>query len=467
MLKKLLNYSITLYIFLLPWQVRFLFSEYSMQTPYYGGLSVYITDLLFLLVVGIWLFWFFKNRRLLQQKLKMKTKQQAIVLGLFLLFILYAFISAFWFPLDSFELALIKWLRLLQASVFVLIIATAPIKVRMIFIAFIASGLLQSLWGIQQFFLQEIPANTVLGVSAQNPADLGVSVIEYADQRWLRAYGGLPHPNILGAFLTLCALATSAWIFSVYKQVENLKNRWDSLTIKEVQPIRIQLIASLMAFCFIIIGLLFTFSRTAWLGFAIGWGILFFSLIYLAKTKYAKKLMILSGLKQVIAGILILFALTYLIGPLWTSRANDMSRLGQKSFSERAVLIDQANQIVDQAPLRGSGIGSYTIKLQELNLGTDIFAHQPVHNLWLLLWAELGWVGLMSFFGFIAFVYFAGVTIIKKKVDSLNGLMSISALLSIGVMVYFEHFWWTLLFGNLILALWLGIFLHMQLFERK
>lgn len=468
MINKLLKYSIPLYIFLLPWQARYLFFEYSLENPFYGGLSFYLTDILFCLIALIWLAWVWTKRKGMMARLSSLSKPVLALLILGVTFVVYAFISLYWFPFDSaaftgfwkpFEpVAFFKWIRLAQSFVFILILATAPIRTRSIFLAIIAAGILQGLWAIQQFFLQEIPANTYLGVAEQNPQNLGVSVIEFADQRWLRSYGGFPHPNILGAFLSIAALCASAWIFDIYKQMQKFAGRWNEVTVQELRPIRLQIIASLLAFCFLLLGLLFTFSRTAWLGFAIGWGVLFLSLLYLGKTKREKRRIIYVGFKQVIAGALLLGSLTYLIGPLWTMRANDTSRLGKQSMTERAYLVDQAEQVIAQSPARGSGIGSYIVKIRELAPDEPVFLYQPVHNTWLLLWAELGWIGLLPFLAFIAFVLSLLQRIGKKEDLSLNHLIIFSALSAFGVMLYFEHFWWTLLFGSLFASIWIGLF---------
>ena len=70
-----------------------------------------------------------------------------------------------------------------------------------------AGAFLQACLGIYQFFTQSSFACKWLGMASHNAQDLGVSVIEtLSGERWLRAYGGLDHPNIFGGFLCFSIL---------------------------------------------------------------------------------------------------------------------------------------------------------------------------------------------------------------------------------------------------------------------
>ena len=465
MLEKIIKLTTIFYIFLLPWQARYIFAEYSLSVPFYGGLAVYITDILFALLVILWIWWGITEKVFHKTwKRMMSTKANRIIILFSLFFLLFALASVIWSP--DMQLAFPKWIRVLQAGLLISILLTTSLKSRAIFLAVIGAGILQGLLAIDQFFAQEIIANTFLGVSGQNPQDLGVSVIEFGKERWLRSYGSLPHPNILGGFLAIAALCSSAWYFSVYEQMKEFVGKWDKVTIKQLKPIRLQIIASLSSFTIILIGMLLTFSRSAWLAFAIGWLALFLSLFFATKKKVIRILFLKAGSKLVITGVLIFAALNLLLGPLWTARLNDTSRLGMVSVTQRSDLINQAKILITESPALGLGIGSYLLRIQDLNPGRDIFFYQPVHNTWLLLWAELGIVGLSLFFLWIAFIFYWIQKLIKSKsIIKINEALVLSVLITIGIIAYFEHFWWTLLFGIMFLSIWLALFLKQIISE--
>ena len=72
--------------------------------------------------------------------------------------------------------------------------------------SFLISAIIQAFLGIWQFFTQSSFASKWLGMALHDASDLGTSVIQIIGsdgfwQRWLRAYGGLDHPNILGGLL--------------------------------------------------------------------------------------------------------------------------------------------------------------------------------------------------------------------------------------------------------------------------
>lgn len=53
-----------------------------------------------------------------------------------------------------------------------------------------------------------------LGEFQVDPAASGTAIVQADAVRWLRPYGLLPHPNILGGFLVVGLLATLVWIMS-------------------------------------------------------------------------------------------------------------------------------------------------------------------------------------------------------------------------------------------------------------
>ncbi|MFA6429619.1 MAG: O-antigen ligase family protein [Patescibacteria group bacterium] len=76
-----------------------------------------------------------------------------------------------------------------------------------------------ALW---QWQAQMVVGTKWLGMATQDPLIPGVSVIETSSGRFLRAYGGFPHPNIFGGWLA-GALTVSVWLVS---RLSKVWQRW-------------------------------------------------------------------------------------------------------------------------------------------------------------------------------------------------------------------------------------------------
>ncbi len=436
-----------LYLFLLPWQARYLFSEYSLETPFYGGLSLYATDLLFALLLIVWIASHASD-------IVNWAKAHRIVLCCFSLFLVFLFLSLLWSP-EPF-LGLIFALRVMQTLLLALMVMTVSVPIRAMLLVLLLAGVMQSLLALWQFFLQEIPASTWLGMSAQDPRELGVSVIESADERWLRAYGSLPHPNILGGFLSLCALIAAGWYFSVYRRLRGAGNAF-------FKQLRIESIGSLLAFLLTVSGLLLTFSRSAWLGFAVG----FAALVLFARKGETWSTVFVPVLKLMAAGGIILCVFQLIFGPLWTQRIASESRLAVMSSQERMDLNETARLIIEKHPLRGSGAGQYVVESMIQHPGQALYAYQPVHNVWLLVWAELGLAGLCLFGLAVAFFYRTLLWLKRLPAFRIEAALSLSLMISLFTMFYFEHHWWTLWFGLGLTGVLLGFMLATMLDLQK
>lgn len=448
MITRVLNWLLPLYIFLLPWQARFIFLKYSLTEPFYGDKSLYATDLLFFILLGVWIVWVHSQRAQIQELLKSKWLRRAI----FALAIVFAYsaLSLLWAPHTS--VGYDKLFRLSQALLVLVMLSHNPVIRGRVLAAFFASACVQSVWAIVQFLQQSIAASTWLGMSPQNPQDLGVSVIEYADERWLRAYGSLSHPNMLGGFLSIAALMSLGVYLQNAVHMVPWYSKWASMQKPQMQTFRNHDLGSFITFLLSFIGLLLTFSRSAWLGFAVGLALIIVSSVAMYRGQ-ARRAVVRSFSKLTVLAIILFVFLNAIFGGLWFSRTHDQSRLAQVSVTERSQLLGDAKQIIMNHPFRGVGLGGYlpTLMQMEGNRFEDdrpIFRFQPVHNTWLLLWAELGLVGL-----FLFFVWIYSVLVAFKARQPLFA----SILAAVGIMFYFDHFWLSLPFGMILAAVALAI----------
>lgn len=302
---------------------------------------------------------------------------------------------------------------------------------------FVLSLIPQALLGLFQTIDQRVIGTSLLGIAAQDPITRGVAVIEADGVRWLRAYGGFPHPNIFGGWLVL-GLVTS---YQALKRV--------LLTKKEVLVCYASLVLFAMA-------LVFTYSRSAWLSLVLFIGTSILSLLVSKMETRRRRAGILLGLVSLVC------ILTATARPvLLFSRAQMGDRLEQKSLSERRQGIENGLRILKERPLFGSGLGANALMLSRLDEKQGFSAASPItpHVVPILIVAELGILGSLILLGVIyissrAFLYWL---VMEKKVYV--SLLPISfALVPI---VLLDHYLWSYWSGKMLFVIFLFIVLKM------
>ncbi|HAV76831.1 MAG TPA: hypothetical protein DCX53_05685 [Anaerolineae bacterium] len=254
-----------------------------------------------------------------------------------------------------------------------------------------------------------------------DPSMRGASVVQLENGlRILRAYGTLPHPNILGGFALLTLLGPVSYF------LKGNKPNYPALLLFVV--------------CIILVGL--TFSRSAWLGLTIFLGVL------MLKSKYLnRKRIFLLAAVSALTITLTLFPLRELV---LTRVSNSTVATEQLSTFGRSWLTEQALNMTLAHPLTGVGIGSFIIELAGYAIEGAII--EPVHNLFLLVSSELGIVGLLLFLG----LYFIiAMNIIEARTP--KAIMVGATLTGLGIISIFDHYLWTLAPGRIMLGLALGL----------
>jgi hypothetical protein len=296
--------------------------------------------------------------------------------------------------------------------------------------------------GIYQFFSQQITANKWLGLAAHAPDVLGDSVVETVSGRFLRAYGSLPSPNILGGFLVVCLIFLIGLIFYVYRQ----------------RPVRTWAVIALTAtFVIIFQGLIFTFSRSAWLALAVvvaGMLVLFF---------WQGDQFRLRVLTRVLVWICLLIIFSVVLIPdVWQTRLVSGGRLENKSFTERSAGLDDSIEIISQNWTHGTGLGTYTQALRNLWPNKESWDYQPVHIVYFLVAAEVGLFGLALLL-LIIFEFFRK-TLARFKhrhawFVSEGFLVTSFSFMALLIISLFDHYLWSLAFGLILFWLIFGLWL--------
>lgn len=418
-LNKLQNIFLYLFVFLLPWQTRYIFSYLKLGNSQYeyGKLSIYFSEIflsfLFITFLINWIFFWIKD-----------SKISKTFLFAFLLFVVSTFTYFFAKDLNIYFYGL---LRLCEAIFLLFILSRTNFSWAKIAIAFVSSMTIEAVLGIYQFFSQHVFANKYFGIAEQIPSLGGVSVIENSFGRFLRAYAGFSHPNIFGGFLVIAILL----LIIIYLNGFNKKN----IFLKSIFWISLILMLS---------ALVMTFSRSAFLSLIIS--IIFILFISIRKKFFTRLLPIF------IVIFVIFFIDLFVFGDLFHTRVVANERLEQKSSIERQELLKESFNIIKGNWYSGIGLYNYVQYTYLKNPNLNIYEYQPVHNVFVLVFAELGILGILSYLLILAFSFFEKF----KSKDKTNILLA-SLIICIFIINLFDHYFWTSFSGIMMFFIIIGI----------
>ncbi|MDH4329995.1 MAG: O-antigen ligase family protein [Candidatus Moranbacteria bacterium] len=499
--EKIIEYLFYVAVFLLPWQTVFLVREIFVggEKWQYGTVGVYLSDVVLVLLLGLVVVGKLNVETNFQFSIfhpmgdhpkgdnlksifndEFKNKQKHVTANLFQnpkrilsawfdkgilnqvqddkvrwfagLFLFWIALSIFWSP-DKFLATYFFFKILLGVGLF---FAIGRIKFdwkKLIFVLFV-SAVFQAGLGVQQYLTQEVFPNKWLGISEHQAFEGGASVVENSNERWLRAYGGFEHPNVLGGFLVLIILVIIGvnFQFKIFHPMgdhpkgDNLKSIFNDRILKRKKYFTLGL---LVVSCWLLMtGLFFSFSRTAWLALIVG-------LIILTVLKYKGILNPAPGEARQVQNdkvkwlMIILIPIISILVMNWSNfftRFDAGARLEQKSVSDRVSYFFEAKEVIENNLFLGAGTGNYVQEVMKNDeLKKDVWEYQPVHNVFLLIFSELGLIGL---------VLFVGLLILIMRRCGLESLPIFAALL---IFMMLDHWLWTSHFGMLFFWLILGL----------
>jgi len=474
-LNKTIEYGLYLLAFLLPLQTRWIikagFNEYATYSLY--GTDILLAFVLLVFVVNKFLIsnsQFPNKSQIPNPNNQINPKPQTpnlLIAGL----IIISLVSVFFAANKPLALYKLGWL-ILGVGLFWLVINANYNRLKLIY-TMLAGIFLQAVLGVWQFLSQSSFANKWLGLALHNAADLGTSVIEAAGadgigERWLRAYGGQDHPNILGGILAISVLL----LIGEYIKFPNSNNQFPNKF--QISNFKFQNIIKIIFWVFLAvftIALFFSFSRSAWLGLIIGLGVMLVWAMAYKDYKTQK------GLAEIIlvTGIL-LFILFSQYQNLITSRLAGEGRLENKSTSERLVSYKESWQMIKNNWTTGLGLGNYTYALNLEVQQRESFYYQPAHNVYLLVLSEIGILGFILFLGLIIYFLISNIQypisnkILNSKLEIRNWKLEIrenengnkvvintAILAALIVMLSLDHWLWSLHFGVLFFWLIIGL----------
>ena len=366
------------------------FNEYS--TAY-----LYLSDIFLFLAITSWMFIILRNnnhdlsirafisRLSINKMFHVEHFSYSPILPIAIL-VTWSITSLIW--AHNSNVAVFRLLKLIEFTLLILFLrlnmkCSTWNNIKNILKILILAGVLNSAIGIFQFIIQGSLGLTWLRESIIDRNAPYIAKIILHSEPFIRAYGLFPHPNILGGYLVLSILSTFGYarLFHV-EQSSSFKLLY-------------RLIIAIQA-----IALLLTFSKTALIGLIVA---SFYILIKLnvprgtllnrlrVKMFRVEHLFKTSARRKAILSGLILLVFFLLIGP------------NIKSFlitpaQDRILFAEIYTSMITTHPFIGFGIGQSVIEMTNfLHIHTIDWQLQPVHNVFMLIWTELGIIGLMVF----------------------------------------------------------------------
>ncbi len=405
-----------IFVFLIPWQTRYIYNSITLNGDVfeYGKLSFYLSELILILLIICSVIYIQKVNAS-----KRKVSKSTSIIFVFLLIVVITFLGAI-----NQQLYFYGLIKLMEAIVLYFLLTKINIDSLKIRIAFIASMFIHSILGIYQFFSQSVWANKYLGIAEQISSQGGVSVLEGSFGRLLRAYGGFSHPNIFGGFLVIAILFLIG-IFLIQKK---------------------KLILFYFTLSILFSALILTFSRSAFLALFLSLFILFIYSIF--KKRNFKKFV------SVLIILLLISSISFvLFNDFFRTRIQQQERLEIKSNIERVVLKNQALSLLDKNWFLGYGINNYILVVHKnIDNTLNTWDYQPVHNVYLLIFVELGILGFLSYAYLLIFSLYKAFSS-----NNLNKFILGLIILSIIIINFFDHYFWTYWSGLIITFLIIGL----------
>ena len=427
-LNLLVNALLCVFIFFLPWQTRWIFYSANLNGNWeYGSGSLYGTEII--LIIFLLLFAFIKaGQIILFDNLKEKSHKIKNLSLMVLLFLMLSFVSIFY--AGNKISSLFFFIHLLEAVLFFFCLNDLKSNYKYLSWAYIFGVFPQSVISIVQGLTQKTFESKWLGMAVHDSSVLGTYVVENSQYRFLRSYGSLPHPNILAGIISLAIL-----LLTVFYLTEQNKNKK---------------IAILSLFVFYSVALFFTFSKSALICLIFSFFLLF---IFKIKTKIHLK-------KIIYLFITLIFSLTVfslIFSQIALTRIKGDSRLEEKSVQERISQYSEFKQIAIKN-WYGTGIANYTYALHKLYPEKKSWELAPIHNVYLLLFAELGiW---------FLFIPFLSAYLLFKKIKNnfweklyyfIEARPLIICFIFLLFIAFFDHFLWTLYFGQILFWLFFSL----------
>lgn len=409
MTKKFANVLFLLVVFFLPWQTQAIFTTATVagEPSSYGVFGIYVVESMIAFA------FFLRGRQ--HSAPQIRRINQA----------LFFFLAAAFFSLGFSQVEWVGWFHLVHvvsAVMFYLLLTDDRTDLRQVLCLFLLGLIIPILFGWFQVLSGSSPESMLLGVSAKDAATPGIAVVESGDDRLLRAYGTFPHPNVFGGYVAVGIVALA----------------WLSRYVRSRQ----QLIGALLFSGLLGATLIVTFSRSAWLGLFVVFLFLIAVMLWrkhLPPRRAIPTMMV--GLASILSTLIIFHAQVF-------SRFDPSQQLEIISIEERASQYQTFGDVFLSSPIMGVGPNAYTFILERLDPGHHVWSYQPIHNVYLLILAELGLTGVLA----LGYTLFTLNPFANASLREAGTLFACTIGILLFVIGLFDHYLWTLWPGLALMA---------------
>jgi O-antigen ligase len=300
--------------------------------------------------------------------------------------------------------------------------------------SFVGGALFQFPFGAWQFMTQDSFASKWLGMALHRADQLGSFVVETGTGRWLRAYGTLSHPNVFGLYVGIGLLMCVG--LAAFRG--HGRHLWHYAAMPAIAA-----------------ALLFSFSRSAMLGTAVGF-------VWMTVSAFASPAA--PHLRRVLVPALLAIGITAVtLGFLYAEpllvRAQAQGRLEEQSVTQRVSQFQDALELFSRHVVQGVGIGEMPLVLaREGGTSRPWWLYDSVHNVPALVAVETGVIGLFVWLGFVLSVFDVMRRRLLHAAMSGSGVTTYAAcFLAMIVAAQFDHFLWSSWFGQSLFWIVAGI----------
>lgn len=404
------------FLFLIPLQIRVLYNPETAYISwffnYHLAIFIYLSDLVF---VSCFIAWILFD----QPQNVWKNSVLWPILAFFALLALPLFHVKQNTGLVSYET--FKWIELLLLVIYVEQTFKTRAQYILSFTVLFAAAVFQAGLAVFQFHVQRGLGLSWLGEYVSPLGTAGLATMDFGAEKIIRAYGTMPHPNVLGGFLVF------GLILGLYLGLR-AEGRGQRLVVS-------------CGTVLVSLGIFASFSRMAWL--AAGITVLAFVVYELFHTKQKNKIWLILAISFVSCATILGFWSQYLL--------NRTGNIDPVSISSRGMLNDMSMELVKQNLLLGTGQGNYISGLQQM-FHVEPWQYQPAHNIFLVILAQLGMLGLGLF---VKLLYETFSKAKGAKGQTIAWVLCFTAGIFI-IMGQFDHYFVTIQQGRLIFFLVLG-----------
>ena len=501
-----------LFLFTFTLSIRKVILYFPIQRTFneYSGICIYISDILLVLTIILWLFSILCNNNIKLSihklwischKHKLSTLSSPLSWGYqllaLLLLILWSFLSIAWS--NNQPIAIFRSIKLFEFYILYLYIIFRIVPRGTILwkkcstwnifmLTIIITSFIQATIGIIQVIIQRSIGLFWLKESLISPSIAGVAKIIIIGQKYIRAYGLFPHPNILGGFLLFSIIVTLLYLKLFHVEHSNAPlsfiRRGAGGEVEGFIVPRGTIVLYLILFIQLL-ALFLSFSKSAILGLVITLAYIYAPRLShgmfhvehsLRSGTFWKKLCSTwnnSRTRIAILSLLIVTLALFMTSP-------DLKANINQSLQERLTFLNVSRGTISANPLIGVGMGQFVITMQKYSqINLLGWQFQPVHNIFLLIWSELGIIGLILFIYYLYKMFRTcpvecstwnirnlygeehNNTILNNNLDDLSIITSLryfkGILLGFLFIMFFDHYFWDIQQGSLMLWMVLGL----------